>query len=85
MFHVAPTKRKITAYLDPEIARAAKIRAARTDRRDSEVIEDALRKYLGMAALDDSQILSTLSEGEAMDLANAELHLMRAERAQRSD
>ena len=67
-----PAKRKITAH-----------------RRDSEVIEGAPRKYLGTAALDaaldDSQGLSTLSEDEAMDLANAELHLMRAERAQRSD
>ena len=44
---MATTKRKVTVYLDPEVARAAKVRAARLDKRDSEVIEDALRATSG--------------------------------------
>jgi hypothetical protein len=77
---MATTKRKLTIYLDPEVARAAKVRAARLDKRDSEVIEDALRAHLGIAALDEAQRLSTLTEDEALELANAEVHAARRER-----
>lgn len=80
---MASTKRKLTVYLEPEIARAARVRAARLDKRDSEVIEDALRAHLGIAALDEAQRLSTLSEDEALDLANAEVHAARQERRAR--
>lgn len=80
---MATTKRKVTVYLDPDVARAAKVRAARLDKRDSEVIEDALRAHLGIAALDEAQRLSTLDEDEALELANAELHAVRRERRQR--
>jgi hypothetical protein len=72
----------VTVYLDPDIARAAKVRAARLDKRDSEVIEDALRAHLGIAALDEAQRLSTLDEDQALELANAELHAARRERRQ---
>jgi hypothetical protein len=74
------TKRKVTVYLDPDVARAAKVRAARTERRDSEVVEDALRVYLGIAALDQAQELSTLDEDEALELAYKELHAARHKR-----
>jgi hypothetical protein len=77
------TKRKVTVYLDPEVARAAKVRAARLDKRDSEVIEDALRAHLGIAALDEAQRLSTLDEDEALELATAEVHAARRERHKR--
>lgn len=80
---MATTKRKLTVYLDPEVARAAKVRAARLDKRDSEVIEDALRAHLGIAALDEAQRLSTLSQDDALELANAEVHAVRRERAKR--
>lgn len=80
---MATTKRKLTVYLDPEVARAAKVSAARLDKRDSEVVEDALRAHLGIAALDEAQQLSTLSEEEALDLANAEVHAARRERRKR--
>ena len=80
---MATAKRKLTVYLDPEVARAAKVRAARLDKRDSEVIEDALRAHLGIAPLDEAQRLSTLSEDEALELANAEVHAARRERRQR--
>jgi hypothetical protein len=81
---MATAKRKVTVYLDPEVARAAKVRAARRDQRDSEVIEDALRAYLGMAAFDESKRLSTLTEDEAVALANAEVRAARRERPRRS-
>jgi hypothetical protein len=74
------TKRKVTVYLDPDVARAAKVRAARTERRDSEVVEDALRVYLGIAALDQAQELSTLGDDEALELAYKELHAARRKR-----
>ena len=80
---MATPKRKLTVYLDPEVARVAKVRAARLDKRDSEVIEDALRAHLGIAALDEAQLLSTLGEEEALELANAELHAARRERRSR--
>jgi hypothetical protein len=80
---MATTKRKLTVYLDPEVARAAKVRAARLDKRDSEVIEDALRAHLGIAALDEAQRLSTLDEDEALELANTEAHAARRERRKR--
>ncbi len=80
---MATTKRKLTVYLAPEVARAAKVRAARLDKRDSEVIEDALRAHLGIAALDEAQRLSTLDEDEALELANAEVHAVRRERRKR--
>jgi hypothetical protein len=44
------TKRKVTLYVDEDVLRAARVRAARTDKRDSEVVEDALRSYLGFDA-----------------------------------
>ena len=70
-------KRKLTIYLDPEVARATKVSAARTEQRDSEVVEAALRAHLGIAALDKAQSLSTLSEDEALELAYSELHAAR--------
>jgi hypothetical protein len=80
---MATTKRKLTVYLDPEVACAAKVRAARLDKRDSEVIEEALRAHLGLAALDEAQRLSPLTEDEALQLANAEVHAARSERRNR--
>ncbi|MBA3420606.1 MAG: hypothetical protein H0U12_01710 [Thermoleophilaceae bacterium] len=77
---MASTKRKLTVYLDPEVARAARVQAARSDQRDSEIIEEALRAHLGMAALDEAQQLSALDEDEALELANAQLHAARRER-----
>lgn len=47
---------------------------------DAEVVEHALRSYLGRRALDASQAMSGLSEEDAMWIANEELHAMRRER-----
>lgn len=70
-------KRKATFYISEDVLRAAKVSAARTDRRDSEVVERALREYLGFDVLDRVWARSELSEREAMDLAVAEVHASR--------
>jgi hypothetical protein len=74
------TKRKVTLYLDEDVLRAARVRAARTDKRDSEVVEDALRSYLGFEAVERIWARSTLSEDDAMALSVSETHAVRAER-----
>jgi ubiquitin len=47
---------------------------------DAEVVERALRAYLGRRALEASQAMSELSEEDALRIANEELHTMRRER-----
>ncbi len=47
---------------------------------DAEVIEQALRYYLGRRALEQSQAMSGLSEEQALHLAYEELHELRRER-----
>lgn len=70
-------KRKVTFYIAEDVLRAAKVSAARTDRRDSEVVEAALRGYLGFDVLDRVWARSELSEKEAMKLAVSEAHASR--------
>jgi hypothetical protein len=76
----AATRKKVTLYLDEGVLRAARVQAARTDKRDSEVVEEALRAYLGFDVLESVWARSNLSEEEAMRLAVAETHASRAER-----
>src|SRR5512141_1559928 len=72
------TKKKVTLYVDEDVMRAARVRAARTDKRDSEVVEDALRAYLGFNVLASVWSRSELGEEDAMRLAVAETHAARA-------
>jgi hypothetical protein len=74
------TKRKVTLYVDQDVLRAARVRAARTDKRDSEVVEDALRAYLGFDVLERVWARSNLNEDEAMRLAVDETRAARRER-----
>jgi hypothetical protein len=74
---------KATVYLDPDVLRATRIRAARTGQRDSDVVEDALREYLGLAVVDRVRARSDLTGDEAMALAYAELHAERKTRSRR--
>jgi hypothetical protein len=73
----AVARTKTTVYLDPSVLRATRIRAARTGKRDSDVVEEALREYLGLAVIDRVRARSNLSEDEAMTLAYDELHKSR--------
>lgn len=73
-------KKKATFYLPEDVLRATRIRAARADRRGSEVVEEALRAYLGFDVVDRVWERSDLTEQEAMDLAVSEIHAMREEK-----
>lgn len=74
-------KTRTTVTLDEEVFRAVKIKAARTGKRDSQVIEEALRRDLGLEALEDLWARVTpVSEREGLAVADAELHAMREER-----
>jgi len=75
------TKMRTTVTLDEEVFRAVKIRAARTGKRDSQVIEESLRRDLDLEGLENLWARVTpIPEGEGMDLADAELHAMRGEK-----
>jgi hypothetical protein len=78
-------KTKTTIYVDAEVMRAARILAARSGRRDSDVVEDALREYTGLAVVERVRSLnSDLSAEDALTLANEELHAMRRERGEQA-
>ena len=57
--------------------RVARVRAARMGKRDSDVVEEALREHLGLAGLDRIRARSDLNEDAAMRLAYEALHAMR--------
>jgi hypothetical protein len=73
-------RRKTTVYLGPDVLRATRVRAARTGRRASDIVEEALREYLGLAAIDRMRSRSNLTPEEAERLANEALHAARRER-----
>ena len=73
-------KRKVTFYLDEDVLRAARVRAARNNQRDSEIVEEALRGYLGFDVVERVWARSDLGEDEAMQIAVSELHAMRDEK-----
>jgi gamma-glutamyl:cysteine ligase YbdK (ATP-grasp superfamily) len=74
-------KSRTTVTLDEEVFRAVKIKAARTGKRDSQVIEESLRRDLGLDTLRDIWArVKPAAEGEGMDLATTELQAMREER-----
>ena len=70
-------KRKVTYYISEDVLRAAKVGAARADQPDSELVERALRRYLGFDVVERVWARSDLSEKEAMDLAVSEVHASR--------
>ena len=73
------TKVRTTLTIDADVLRAVKIRAARTGKGDSEVIEDALRRDLGLDLLERLWARNQLSEADAVELA---LEAQRAARTQ---
>jgi hypothetical protein len=74
------SKTRTTVTLDTDVFRAVKIKAARTGKRDSQVIEEALRRDLSPEGLEDLWAQVTpASEAESLDLATAEVHVMREE------
>lgn len=74
-------KTRTTLTIDEDVFRAVKLKAARTGKRDSEVIEESLRRDLRMNALEEIWAkVKPAPEKEGMELAYAELHAMREER-----
>ena len=67
-------KRKTTVYLDEELLRATRVTAARSGKRDSQVVEEALRAHLGLELFERVGGRSHLSEAEALALADEERH-----------
>jgi hypothetical protein len=75
------SKTRTTVTLDEDVFRAVKIKAARTGRRDSQVIEESLRRDLGLDELVEIwSKVNSVSEEESLKLANDELHAMRREK-----
>jgi gamma-glutamyl:cysteine ligase YbdK (ATP-grasp superfamily) len=74
-------KTRTTLTVDEEVLRAVRIKAARTGKRDSEVIEESLRRDLGLSTLQEIWAKVTpISEKEGLELAYSELDAMRRER-----
>jgi plasmid stability protein len=63
------TKVRTTLTIDSEVMKAVRVRAARSGRGDSEVIEDAVRSSLGLDLFERMWKGSDLGPDEAMDLA----------------
>jgi hypothetical protein len=62
-------KTRTTLTIDEDVLRAVKVRAARTGTGDSQVIEEAVRRHLGLDLLDRLWARNDLPEQEAVDLA----------------
>jgi metal-responsive CopG/Arc/MetJ family transcriptional regulator len=73
-------KTRTTLTIDEDVLRAVKVRAARTGKGDSEVIEDAVRKHLGLDLLDRLWARNDLAEDEANALAVEAQHATRRRR-----
>ncbi len=67
-------KRKTTVYLEDELLRAMRVAAARAGKQDSQIVEDALRAYLGLELLERVGARAALTEEDALALAYHELH-----------
>jgi hypothetical protein len=75
------SKTRTTVTLDEDVFRAVKIKAARTGKRDSQVIEESLRRDLGLDELVEIwSKVNPVSEEESLKIANDELHAMRREK-----
>jgi plasmid stability protein len=65
-------KAKTTLSIDQGLMRQVRVRAARTGRSDSEVLEEALREGLGI--IDRIRAKARLDEEEAHELAHRVVH-----------
>ncbi len=63
------TKTRTTLTIDEEVLKAVKVRAARTGKGESEVIEEAVRRDLGLDLMERLWARNDMSEEDAMELA----------------
>lgn len=73
-------KVRTTLTIDEEVLRAVKVRAARGGKGDSEVIEEALRRELGLDLLDRLWDRNDMAEDAAVALAVEAQHATRPTR-----
>ncbi|HEY8951247.1 MAG TPA: CopG family transcriptional regulator [Candidatus Dormibacteraeota bacterium] len=73
-------KIRTTVTLDEEVLKWVKVRAARMGKGDSEVIEDSLRRDLGLELLDRLWSKNQMSEDQATQLAVEAQHSTRPHR-----
>jgi hypothetical protein len=73
-------KVRTTLTIDDRVLRAVKLRAAHTGKGESQVIEDALRRDLGLELLDQLWARADLSEEEALELGLEAQHETRRRR-----
>jgi metal-responsive CopG/Arc/MetJ family transcriptional regulator len=71
---------RTTLTIDEEVLRAVKVRSARTGKGDSEVIEEALRRELGLDLLERLWRRDDIGEDEALALAVEAQHKTRPRR-----
>ena len=71
---------RTTLTVDADVLRAIKVRAARSGKGDSEVIEEALRRDLGLDLLDRLWPSNDLAEEEALALSVEAQHETRIPR-----
>ncbi len=74
------SKVRTTLTIDEEVLRAVKVRAARTGRRESEIIEEAVRRDLGLELLERIWAKARMPEEEAQALALEAQHAARRRR-----
>ncbi len=74
------TRMRTTLSLDSRVLRAARIAAARAGKRDSEIVEEALRSYLGLGVVAAARERAAMGAAAADELAYDELHMSRARR-----
>lgn len=70
-------KKRTTLTIDEDVLRAVKVRAVRTGRGDSEVIEEAVRTALGLDLLERMWSQAVMTESEAVALAVEAQHRTR--------
>ena len=70
-------KVRTTLTVDDAVLRAVKVKAARTGKGDSEIIEEALRRDLGLELLERLWADADLSPDQAMELALEAQHAAR--------
>jgi hypothetical protein len=73
-------KVRTTLTVDADLLRAVKVRAARTGKGDSEVIEEAIRRDLGLELLDRIWAANSLAEDDALALSVEAQHSTRPPR-----
>jgi hypothetical protein len=71
------SKVRTTLTIDEDVLRWVKVRAARMGKGDSQVIEEALRRDLGLDLLEQLWERNKMGEDEAVDLAVEAQHATR--------